>query len=161
VNLYRVRSDALIGQYMGNTATNMVETMRWLSLAGQSVVLFDEIETLFESRETTSGTLARELSSAMAAMWQMLDRWTTPQIFCFATNLPDKLDKAMISRFELSLQFGPPNADQIRSVVEYWSEVFHEYGAESWGPELSNQPFDSFRDLWQAISFRVRSFALT
>jgi AAA+ superfamily predicted ATPase len=161
VEMYLVRSDALVGQYMGTTANNIRETTDWLAAkAGPAVVLFDEVETLFPSRSDSHGVLGREISSAMTTFWQILDRWTGPQLFCFATNMPEKLDNALISRFELRLEFGPPSQDQIRSVVEYWSEIFHEYSPAEWKSEVADASYHSFRQLWQTISNRVREIAL-
>lgn len=162
VPLYRVRCDALVNSYLGTTAKSVREALDWLQSAGESVVLFDEIETIFISREanTNNDTLKRELTSAMAILWQSLDRWTSPQLFCFATNLPEQLDKAMLSRFELQLMFGPPTTEQSDSVIEYWQEVFHAYQPETWVPLLKGRQFSSFRELWFTISTSVRQAAL-
>ncbi len=120
VDLYLVRSDALVGAWMGTTANNVRETTDWLTRQPAAVVLFDEVESLFPSRSDSNGSLGREISSAMTTFWQILDRWTGPHLFCFATNMPGKLDDALISRFELRMEFGPPTADQVAAVTEYW-----------------------------------------
>ncbi len=159
--LYRVRCECLRGSYLGETPRLMRTAMDFLANAGRCVVLFDEVECIFPSREGMDGQSgSREVSSAMTVFWQMLDRWTTPQLFCFATNMPEKLDPALLSRFELKLEFGPPDQNQVRSVVSYWREIFHEYQPESWAPELAERSFVSYRELWQAISDKVRETAL-
>lgn len=160
VDFYLVRTDALVGSYLGTTANNIRETMDWIAKVGPAVVLFDEVETLFLSRDNADGTCGRELSSAMATFWQMLDRWASPQLFCFATNMPEKLDKALMSRFELQLYFGPPTWAQVNSVVEYWSEVFHEYAPDTWAQSIRDAEHVSFRSLWQSISAKVLEVAL-
>lgn len=158
--VYRVKSEAITGAYLGATQGNVGELLAWLKTIGPAIVLFDEIESLFPSREAGQDSCARELQSAMTVLWQALDRWTTPQIFIFATNMQERLDKAFVSRMEASLEFGPPTPEQISAVVAYWCEIFHEYGAADWGPRLSVQGFISFRELWQAISNCVRASAL-
>jgi AAA+ superfamily predicted ATPase len=161
VEMYLVRSDAMVGSYLGTTANNIRETTNWLEKsAGPSVVLFDEVETLFQSRRDADGTFGRELASAMTTFWQILDRWTGPQLFCFATNMPQKLDDALISRFELKMEFGPPTREQVASVIDYWAEIFHEYSPGEWKAELLDFHYESFRQLWQTISNRVREIAL-
>lgn len=159
--LYRVRCESLVDSALGGSANLMRSTMDWIATAGKCVVLFDEVETVFPARETSKGNCGREISSSMTVFWQMLDRWHTPQLFCFATNMPEALDKALLSRFEMQLEFGPPDADQVRSVVLYWSEVFHEYRPEQWADVLKEMKFASYRELWQAIAQRVREVALT
>jgi ATP-dependent 26S proteasome regulatory subunit len=158
--LYRVRCESLVGSYIGETARLMRGMMDFLAKQSRCVVLFDEVESIFPSREILKNETSREIASAMTVFWQTLDRWTTPQLFCFATNMPDRLDPALMSRFELKLEFGPPNQDQVRSVVAYWREIFHEYKPETWAPELVDRSFVSYRELWQAISDKVRATAL-
>lgn len=160
VPLYRIRCEMLVGSYLGKTAVNVANTLDFLSKSGPSVVLFDEIETLFQSRELGGGECSQERIAAMATLWQALDRWRTPQLFIFATNMESKIDPAMLSRFELQLQFEPPTAEQCALVIEYWAEVFHEYGSAEWAPEIVKDHFASFRDLWQRISAIVRHRAL-
>lgn len=160
VPLYRVRAEMIVGSYLGSTAKTMRDTLDWLETVGEAVVLFDEIETLFESRELPGSTTSQERHSAMATLWQSLDRWTTPQVFVFATNMIAKLDPAMQSRFEMRFEFLPPTASECRSVIEYWAEVFHEFGSSEWAPKLIETPFYSFRHVWQEIAAAVRANAL-
>lgn len=160
LKVYRVAAESLVQGYLGGTQKNVGDLMQWLRTVGPAIVLFDEVEQLFPSRKSASDNCARELQSSMAILWQALDRWTTPQLFVFATNMPEKLDAALHSRFELALEFGPPTDEQIKTVIAYWSEIFHDHGAEAWGPQLAEQTFESFRSLWQAISQCVRTAAL-
>lgn len=161
VDLYLVRSEAVVGSYMGTTAVNVRSTMDWLAKQPAAVVLFDEIDSLFPAREESQGVFSREISSAMTTFWQILDRWTGPHLFCFATNMPGKLDDALISRFELRMEFGPPTAEQIASVTDYWAETFHDYKPELWKDQVSAGSYESFRHLWQTISNHVRAIALS
>lgn len=159
--LYRVRCEGLVGSVLGETARLMRSTMDWIAAAGKCVILFDEVETIFPDRANSYGNCGREIASAMTVFWQMLDRWSAPQLFCFATNMHEKLDPALLSRLELQLEFGPPNEEQVRSVVAYWAEVFHAYRPDLWRDEVANESFVSFRDLWQRISQCVRRAALS
>ncbi len=161
--LYRVRSEALITSYLGETTQSVGFVMDWLEDQEQCVVLWDEAEAIFPSRERMDGSgSAREMTNAMTVFWQRLDRWKSPQLFLLATNMKDRLDPALCSRIELQLEFGPPTAQQARDVLSYWSEVLHEYGAETWGRRMQAAIDDghlpeSFRALWQDIANAVRS----
>jgi AAA+ superfamily predicted ATPase len=160
--LYRVRCEMLVGSLLGETPRFMRRAMDYLSTVGRAIVLFDEVDAIFPARGSgnESSVCHREIGAAMTVFWQILDRWTTPQLFCFATNMPQMLDPALMSRFELKLEFGPPNQAQVRSVVDYWSEIFHEYSPSEWAPMLAESHFTSYRELWQAISENVRAVAL-
>lgn len=158
VPLYRVRCEQLVSSYIGATAKNITTILDFLETKEESVVLFDEFESIFPSRNATGNEVAgRELSSAMAAFWQRLDRWSTPQVFVMATNLVDRLDAALLSRIEIKLEFGPPTSDQCKAVVAYWQESLHEHGGHQWGPALidsidnGQSTFTSFRELWLTI----------
>lgn len=160
VPLYRVRCEQLVEAYLGRTAANVAGVMQWIARQGPAVVLFDEVESLFPSRADGSGACSREMSSAMTVYWQWMDRWKKQHLFVLATNMVDRLDPALVSRIEMSLEFGPPTDSQCRQVIGYWAETLHEYGVETWGPALRSRiddgdGFESFRDLWHAIRSAV------
>lgn len=161
VPLYRVRCEQVVEALMGETAANIGRMMDWLDRNGQpAVILLDEVEQLFPSRDSISGGTGREVNSAMTVFWQRLDRWKHKQLFVFATNKSDSLDEAMMSRIELKLRFGPPTAEQAKLVIGYWAETLHEYSSDDWAPRLiqmvdGGDEFESFRELWQIIQAEV------
>lgn len=155
VPLYRVRCECLVSSYFGATATQVAEVMEWLARQQRCVVLFDEVEQILPSREGHGSS--RELGSAMTVFWQFLDRWESQTLFVLATNLPGRLDPALLSRIDMQMEFGPPTVEQSESVIRYWMEALHEHGGDEWGPELlAGDNFESFRALFQAIQQRVR-----
>jgi SpoVK/Ycf46/Vps4 family AAA+-type ATPase len=161
VPLYRVRCEAVVDCLMGKTAKNIADVMEWLHESPPAVVLFDEVESLFPSRSSNKGgNLSRETNSAMAVFWQYLDRWTGNHLFILATNLAEALDPALVSRLEVSLEFGPPTREHALAVIGYWAEVLNQYGAEHWAAEMTREAEDgrewrSFRALWQEIRRHV------
>lgn len=159
VPLYRVCCETLVSPYLGKTAGAIGELMEWLDRAGPCVVLLDEVEQILPKRKESSGSCAREISSAMTVFWQRLDRWEAQTLFVLATNLPDALDPALMSRIELKLEFGPPSVEQAASVLAYWQEVLHEFGGAEWGPRLAARGrWPSFRDLFYAVQREVRQY---
>lgn len=164
--LYRVSCEGLFAAYLGEIEKNMGAVMSFLAKAGPAVVLFDECESIFRSRNKAQGSTGTAISNTMMVFWQYLDRWETPQLFLLATNLIDQLDPAILSRVEIKMEFGPPSLRQAEQVLAYWEEVLHEHGAEKWGAELRNMLHngvqqESFRELWQAIAKRVREHIVT
>lgn len=162
VPLYRVACDGLFGSYLGQTENNMRSVLDWLSAQGQAVVLFDECEALFRRRGGCDSGAQLAIVRAMQIFWQAVDRWEAPQVFLLATNRIEDIDDALISRCETRLEFVGPTAEQAKLVIEYWSEVLYEYGADIWSKELlkavDNQPPESFRQIWNAVSDCVRKF---
>jgi SpoVK/Ycf46/Vps4 family AAA+-type ATPase len=157
--LYRVRCETLVQAYMGQTTNNVGEIMHWLESQPRCVVLWDEIEMIFPSRERSdSQASSREITNAMGVFWQYLDRWEAPTLFVLATNMPERLDPALLSRIDMQLEFGPPTPEQADRVVQYWAEVLHEFGGGEWGPMLADgRRWDSFRALFHAVQSHVRA----
>jgi AAA+ superfamily predicted ATPase len=160
--LYRVTCETLLISYYGQTAAAMGKVMTWLSQQGPAVVLFDEIETVFPSRAVNKSSCANESNSTMATFWQHLDRWTSPQLFVLCTNMEDRVDPAILSRFETQLRFVGPTDDQCREVINYWIEALHKYGSSEWGPKLlakvDQYVITSFRELWNLIKWEVTTY---
>lgn len=162
VSLYRVRCEWLLGSLLGQSTQAMARLMEWLALAGPSVVLLDEVESLLISRtlQNRSSDCSAENNRMQASFWQYMDRWTGPQLFVLATNLVDRIDPAIESRVELRLRFDGPTPDQIATVVSYWAEIFHEYNPADWQDVIAASSFESFRELWQTIQQAVRNEVL-
>lgn len=158
--LYRVRCEMLISKYLGESSSRIADVMQWLERQPRCVALFDEVDQILPSREgMNSSTAAREIGAAMTVFWQFLDRWEAPTLFILATNLPQRLDAALLSRIDLKLEFGPPTPEQAARVIGYWQETLHEYGGAAWGPQLAEQPhYESFRALFYEIQAHVRAF---
>lgn len=162
VPLYRVACEGLLNAYMGKTESNMREVLDWLASAGPAVILFDECESLFRRRGGSDSGIQQTIVRAMQIFWQAVDRWESPQVFLLATNRIEDIDDALISRCETRLEFGGPTAEQAKLVIEYWSEVLYEYGADVWSKELlkslDGQTPESFRDIWNSVARCVRQF---
>lgn len=160
--LYRVSCEGLLEAYLGKSEENIRNVMEWLAGAGEAVVLFDECEALFRKRTDTGGSCAQVIVRVMQIFWQALDRWESPQMFLLATNRIQDLDDALISRCETKLKFDGPTREQAILVLEYWSEILHEHGSEEWAPVIrkwiNSKTPESFRELWQEISFCVRQW---
>lgn len=159
--LYRVSCDGLLNSYLGASEQNIQNVMAFLKSVGPAVVLFDECETLFRKRdENSGGQCTQAVIRTMQVFWQAIDRWETPQVFLLATNRINDIDAALLSRCETKLEFVGPTAEQAQSVLEYWTEILHDHGADIWGPELRSEiqtkTPESFRLLWQMIAARVR-----
>lgn len=163
--LYRVSCEGLLNAYLGKSEQNTRDILDWLAKVGEAVVLFDECESLFRKRGGGSGECSQSVVRTMQVFWQAVDRWETPQIFLLATNRIEDIDEALLSRCETKLEFVGPTREQASLVLEYWAEILHEHGAESWGPVLRKQigrkTPASFRELWQSICTCVRQWIVS
>lgn len=162
--LYRVSCEGLLDSYLGGSERNIRDVMLWLTNVGEAVVLFDECESIFRTRKHNSSSASQTVVRAMQVFWQAIDRWETPQMFLLATNRIEDIDDALLSRCETKLEFVGPTREQAALVLDYWVETLHEYGADEWSGELRKEikrkPPQSFRELWQSISFCVRRWII-
>lgn len=110
----------LIESYMGKTAQNLQRIFDYCK--GQKCVLMlDEIDCIGLSRGNDTGADG-ELGRTTIALMQALDSLVDGQIVIAATNRQDRLDKALLRRFQRHVQFRKYERDEeiqmIRTYIE-------------------------------------------
>lgn len=161
--VYRVLCDQLHGSYVGQTTRAVADVVNYFSKRVEpALCLWDEVEAIFIDRRKAKGEAGHEFSAATTVLLQALDRWQAPTLMVMATNIPDKLDAALLSRVELRLYFPGPSKDQCEQMIQYWSELLHDHGGADWGPAIAERIKDalpeSFRELQQTIAFAARDW---
>lgn len=93
----------LIESYMGKTAQNLQRIFDYCK--GQKCVLMlDEVDCIGIARGSDSGCDG-ELGRTTIALMQALDNLIDGQIIIAATNRKDRLDKALLRRFQRQIEF--------------------------------------------------------
>jgi SpoVK/Ycf46/Vps4 family AAA+-type ATPase len=108
--LYLVRFDAVIGAYLGQTATHLREIFQFASLT-PSVLLFDEVDALGKQRGNSLDV--GELDRIVIAMMQELEFFVAPGLLIATSNLPGSLDRALWRRFDAVVNFPSPASREI------------------------------------------------
>jgi len=163
IPLYRVLCEQLHQPYLGQTTNAIADVVNFFSAREEpALCLWDEVEAIFMDRNKSRGGAEREISTATTIFLQALDRWKSPTLIVMATNLPERLDAALLSRVELRLHFPGPDLSQCEQMVEYWAELLHANGGADWGPVIAERikgklP-ESFRELQQTIAFAAREW---
>lgn len=163
VPVYRVLCNQLHGNCLGDTTRAVAKAVKFLdSQPEPGICLWDEIESIFVDRRQSQGQCDREVAAALTVFLQALDRWKSPMLLVMATNLPEQLDAALLSRVALKLEFLGPNADQCGKLLDYWCELLAKFGSEEWGPRvreaITATPPESFRELQQVIGYSAREW---
>lgn len=116
----------LIESYMGKTSQNLQRIFDFCK--GQKCVLMlDEIDCIGISRGNDSGCDG-ELGRTTIALMQALDGLTDGQIIIAATNRIDRLDKALMRRFQRSSEFKAYEVKERESMIKtYISNVNEEF----------------------------------
>ena len=116
----------LIDSYMGNTSKNINRIFDFCK--GQKcVLLLDEIDCIGLKRGNDSGTDG-ELARTTISLMQALDDLTDGQIIIAATNRYDRLDAALVRRFQRKMEFLPfEKAERIEMAKTYMDAVNPEF----------------------------------
>lgn len=106
----------LIESYMGKTAQNLQRVFDYCK--GQKCVLMlDEIDCIGLERGNDTGCDG-ELARTTIALMQALDGLVDGQIVIAATNRSDRLDKALLRRFQRQVEFNPYGPFERRYMAE-------------------------------------------
>ena len=106
----------LIESYMGKTAQNLNRVFDYCK--GQKCVLMlDEIDCIGLARGHDTGADG-ELARTTIALMQSLDSLVDGQIIIAATNRCDRLDKALLRRFQRQIQFEKYGEEERREMIK-------------------------------------------
>lgn len=110
-----VQFHALITKYMGETGAKLHAIFESMS-STRGVYLFDEFDVVGTSRSASNdvGEARRVVNSFL----QLLEHDDSESIVIAATNMAGTLDEALFRRFDDIIQFGKPNAADVRKLVE-------------------------------------------
>ncbi|CAT05198.1 ATPase AAA [Mesomycoplasma conjunctivae] len=126
--LFIVSFDNLIDSKLGETIKNITkvfEEINRLPNTNKIVVLFDEIDVIALDRISSNDV--REMGRATSTILRELDRLTefNKEIILIATtNLYSNLDKALIRRFDATIDFNKYSNEDLIKVAEYYFNSF-------------------------------------
>jgi SpoVK/Ycf46/Vps4 family AAA+-type ATPase len=113
--LYVIRLEGMITRYMGETAAKLRlifdETSR-----RRGVYLFDEFDAVGGQRSATNDVA--EMRRVLNSFLQFMEEGnsTDSMIIC-STNHPSLLDRALLRRYDVVLEFDAPTAKQIQKLI--------------------------------------------
>lgn len=113
--LFTIRLDTLITRFLGETATKLRAVFDQIGQM-RGVYLFDEFDAIGGKRSARNdvGEIRRVLNSFL----QFLEEPNaTDSVIVAATNHPELLDRALIRRFDEIIEYGLPDPEAIRDIV--------------------------------------------
>ena len=119
----------LISSYMGSTSQNIRNVFDYCK--GQKcVLLLDEIDCIGLARSGSKGADG-ELARTTISLMQALDELVDGQIIIGATNRMDRLDKALVRRFQRSYEFVRfDEADRRKMICNFLNDLHIGYDGE-------------------------------
>lgn len=113
--LIKVKFDALISSYFGESAANLRHVFEWAANT-PSVLFLDECDFIAKSR--TSGNDIGEVARIVNTLLTLLEEYESQGLLLAATNLTDSLDKALFRRFDEVFEVSLPGPQEIRQLLE-------------------------------------------
>lgn len=112
----------LISSYMGSTSQNLRKVFDYCK-SQKCVLLLDEIDCIGLARGGGKGADG-ELARTTISLMQCLDELTDGQIIIGATNREDRLDKALLRRFQRKYEFVRFNeADRLEMIKKFITDI--------------------------------------
>lgn len=117
--LLSLRYDAIVDSFLGETSNRLRKLIEYATL-NPCVLFFDEFDAVGKERGDAQET--GEIKRVVSSLLMQMDRLPSHTLVLCATNHPELLDRAMWRRFELKLEIGKPDRDQLVS----WFKRFEE-----------------------------------
>lgn len=118
-DLYAVDFNAVIDSKLGQTAKNidrLFEQINQMRHPDRVIVFFDEIDALALDRVNQHDV--REMGRATSAFLKALDSMTDHAVLIATTNLYQALDKALVRRFDATIDFGCYEREDLLDIAE-------------------------------------------
>jgi len=108
----KVRFDALISSYFGESAANL-RSLFAAAKEGPCVLLLDECDFIARSRVTSKDI--GEVSRIVNTLLQLMEEYDAPGLLVATTNIEASLDSALFRRFDDVFMVPPPVTRRSRS----------------------------------------------
>lgn len=135
VPLMTVNLASLMSSYLGRSGSNLKQVLDY-ARGTRGVLFLDEIDAVAKRRGDADDV--GELKRLVNVLLQEVDSWPDGTLLLAATNHPDLLDPAAWRRFEMIVDFGLPNDEQIASHI---ANVLGKYAPDSDGIRMLQTAF--------------------
>jgi SpoVK/Ycf46/Vps4 family AAA+-type ATPase len=114
--LLKVRFDAMVSSYLGETATNL-RTIFETAVQAPCLLFLDECDSIAKSREDAQDV--GEIKRVVNTFLQMLDEYEASSgLLVAATNLDKSLDTALWRRFDDIIEVPKPGEDELKIILK-------------------------------------------
>lgn len=118
-HLYMVEFSELVDSKLGETAKNMVKIFNDINkmpYPNTAVILFDELDVIAMDRVNDRDV--REMGRATSTLLKELDRLNDEIVLIATSNLADLFDKALLRRFDSSIDFDRYQSEDLIEIAE-------------------------------------------
>jgi hypothetical protein len=119
-DVYRIDLSMVVSKYIGETEKNLA-TVFDQAQDKHWILFFDEADALFGKRTQASSSNDRHANQEISYLLQRVEDF--PGVVILASNLKGNIDEAFARRFQTSVYFGMPDAEQR---LQLWRGMFRE-----------------------------------
>jgi AAA+ superfamily predicted ATPase len=116
--VYRIDISMLVSKYIGETEKNLAKVFE-IAESQNWILFFDEADSLFGKRSQGSSANDRFANQGTAYLLQKIEDY--PGVIVIATNIKGNLDQAFARRFQSTIFFPMPQADERQRL---WENAF-------------------------------------
>jgi len=113
LDLLKIDLSQIVSKWVGETEKNLEIAFREAE-ASQTLLFFDEADTLFGKRGEVRGGNDRYANLEVGFLLQRLERYSGLAVL--ASNLRDEIDQAFIRRFQIVIHFPRPKEEERRAL---------------------------------------------
>lgn len=137
----------ILSAYYGESTKRLGSIFDAATAAREPLILFlDEIDALAPSRNEKLFEASRRLLSVLLRKIDGLE--TRSNIITIgATNRPQDLDSALLSRFDTIIEFSEPGEDDIRELLHFYAKQLNEEDNKKLAAQLSGLSVRAIRDV--------------
>lgn len=117
-DVYRIDLSMVVSKYIGETEKNLANVFDQ-AMNKNWILFFDEADALFGKRTQASNSNDRHANQEISYLLQRVEDY--PGVVILATNLKGNIDEAFARRFQTSVHFAMPDADQR---LKLWQGMF-------------------------------------
>jgi hypothetical protein len=138
--------ESIISKYYGESSKNLVQILDIAGRMGKVVLFLDEIDSLAGSRSNNMFEATRRVLSVLL---RYLDGFETKgEILTLgATNRPEDLDNALLSRFDHNVHFPLPNEKERKAILHSYARNLSEDELERLAQQAQGLSGRSLKDM--------------
>jgi SpoVK/Ycf46/Vps4 family AAA+-type ATPase len=145
--------DAVLSKWYGESENRLAGVFGLCRQAGRMILLIDELDALARHRSESHETTARMVSILLSEMDGMAE--SSEVLLVGSANDVESIDRAVLDRFDLTIEFGLPGPSQLQAALAYYAKHLSEDEVAELAARLDGW---NFRKLARFAEDVVRSY---
>lgn len=111
--------DAVLSKWYGESEKRLASVFAQCRAAGRMILLVDEVDALARHRSESHEATARMVSILLSEMDGLVE--SSGVLLAGSANNLESIDRAVLDRFDLKIEFNHPDREQIQSALAYYA----------------------------------------